>query len=395
MRLRNFGDARTDIMMYLSVVIFTLISIVVVIGLFDYPLLKAPFHYLYDWIKGRVKGLNNLQGKGWKQGFKRYGLRQSPDLTTDHKPRKSSRLQLDWGKKISRWPLVPTVTTLLIMLTAGGCYLLSQHSALEVYHAQETSAATINPQVTQLLKGERLRPPPAPPAALFAELEAEIASYQAAQVGDAYLGEGSWPAATTATIIHGPPMNGALTDDSYTDAPLVTRGPGLTPFTSPVKSSGHSGDMLAVHLSSGYINIKNADRNWNKMNSEFVQRMLTVYKIMRDQYGYEMVLLEGYRSPQRQARLLKKGTNVTKAGSYKSYHQFGLAGDSAFIRNGKIVISERDPWAMRGYQLYGKVAKSAGLVWGGDWRMQDLGHVELRKKGVLGRPKMAEILTKQ
>lgn len=153
--------------------------------------------------------------------------------------------------------------------------------------------------------------------------------------------------------------------------------------------------MLAVHLSGGHINIKNADRNWKKMNSEFVQRMLTVYKIMRDQYGYEMVLLEGYRSPQRQARLLKKGANVTKAGSYKSYHQFGLAGDSAFIRNGKIVISERDPWAMRGYQLYGKVAKSAGLVWGGDWRMQDLGHVELRKKGVLGRPKMAEILTKQ
>jgi hypothetical protein len=34
-------------------------------------------------------------------------------------------------------------------------------------------------------------------------------------------------------------------------------------------------------------------------------------------------------------------------------------------------------------------------VWGGDWRMMDLGHVELRKKGVLGRPQMAEILTSQ
>lgn len=221
MRLRNFGDARTDIMMYLSVVIFTLISIVVVIGLFDYPLLKAPFHHLYDWIKSRVKGLNNLQGKGWKQGLKRHGPRQSPYLTTDHKPQKSLRSRLDWGKKISRWPLVPTITTLLIMVTAGGCYLLYQHSALEVYHAQEMSAATINPQVTQLLKGERLRPPPAPPGALFAELEAELASYQAAQVGGAYLGEGDWPEATTATIIHGPAMNGALTD-----APLVTRGPG-------------------------------------------------------------------------------------------------------------------------------------------------------------------------
>jgi len=50
---------------------------------------------------------------------------------------------------------------------------------------------------------------------------------------------------------------------------------------------------------------------------------------------------------------------------------------------------------MQGYQLYGKVAKSAGLVCGCDGRMMDLGHVELRKKGVLGRPQMAEILTSQ
>ncbi len=34
---------------------------------------------------------------------------------------------------------------------------------------------------------------------------------------------------------------------------------------------------------------------------------------------------------------------------------------SAFKRDGKVVISERDPWAMRGYQLYGEVAESVGL----------------------------------
>jgi peptidoglycan L-alanyl-D-glutamate endopeptidase CwlK len=56
------------------------------------------------------------------------------------------------------------------------------------------------------------------------------------------------------------------------------------------------------------------------------------------------------------------------------------------MRDNKIVISERDPWAMRGYQLYGQVAESVGLRWGGRWKMLDLGHVELARKGVLGHP---------
>jgi peptidoglycan L-alanyl-D-glutamate endopeptidase CwlK len=60
-----------------------------------------------------------------------------------------------------------------------------------------------------------------------------------------------------------------------------------------------------------------------------------------------------------------------------SYHQYGLAADSAFFRDGKVVISERDPWAMRGYQLYGEIAAQVGLTWGGSWKMQDYGHVEL------------------
>jgi peptidoglycan L-alanyl-D-glutamate endopeptidase CwlK len=40
---------------------------------------------------------------------------------------------------------------------------------------------------------------------------------------------------------------------------------------------------------------------------------------------------------------------------------------------------------MRGYELYGQAAESVGLVWGGRWKMMDLGHVELRRKGVLGK----------
>ncbi|GAA0315791.1 M15 family metallopeptidase [Psychrobacter aestuarii] len=311
-----------------------------------------------------------------KSSLYRFGgkLQQQIAVGMSHASPKSFK----WTSGTLWTPRIPKAQTALplfsfglIVVTLGLCYRLVTSHSLEVYHHYGDDTVTTDAQIGQLLAGEQLQPPPAPPEEAFAELDAEIASYQAAIIQ-----EGDWspfgtPSATD--NVQTPPDLSALSHSE----------------TMPTNTA------LSTHISTGQINIKNADRNWNKMNSEFVQRLLTVYKVMHDQYGYDMVLLEGYRSPERQARLLSQGTHVTKAGSYKSYHQFGLAADSAFIRNGKIVISEKDPWAMQGYRLYGQVAKSAGLVWGGDWKMMDLGHVELRKKGVLGRPEMAEILTKQ
>jgi peptidoglycan LD-endopeptidase CwlK len=129
--------------------------------------------------------------------------------------------------------------------------------------------------------------------------------------------------------------------------------------------------------------LSSADRRWEQMDQAFVQRVLAAFKIMKDEYGYDMALLEGYRSPQRQTMLAAKGSNVTMALAWQSYHQYGLAADCAFYRDGKLIISEKDPWAMRGYQLYGQVAEQMGLTWGGRWQMMDLGHVEWRKPGVM------------
>jgi len=349
-------------MFYLTVSVFTLVAIIIIVMLFDRQL------------------CGRLLDKAAMSYQRLFGFPISRSFTIA--PAKLFRACMKKCRKlisrvdVSRIPVISALSLLIVMATAGLCYALITNDSLEVYHAQDTVASTANIQISQLLIGERLRPPPPPPAEIFAELDAEIAIYQASKIEDGY-----WPDAQTTV-----PQ-----DDSIRMLPE----PDLSDLDAQDHTAGYSGDMLASHLHYGHINIKNADRNWQKMNSDFVQRLLVVYKIMSDQYGYDMVLLEGYRSPARQARLLKKGTHVTKAGSYKSYHQFGLAADSAFIRNGKIVITEKDPWAMRGYKLYGKVAKSAGLVWGGDWRMMDLGHVELRKKGVLGRPEMAEILTSQ
>lgn len=131
--------------------------------------------------------------------------------------------------------------------------------------------------------------------------------------------------------------------------------------------------------------IASASRNWNLLDQEFTQRLLVVFKLMKERHGYEMVLIEGYRSPQRQEQLLAQGGHVTQVGANMSYHQHGLAADSAFLIDGRIAISERDPLVMRGYELYGAIAEQVGLNWGGRWKMQDYGHVELRRPERLGR----------
>jgi peptidoglycan L-alanyl-D-glutamate endopeptidase CwlK len=128
-----------------------------------------------------------------------------------------------------------------------------------------------------------------------------------------------------------------------------------------------------------------ASRNWGLLHPDFSQRLLLIFKIMKEKHGYDMAILEGYRSPARQDLLASMGGQVTNARAFQSWHQYGLAADCAFVRDGKIVISEKDAWAMRGYQLYGEVAESLGMTWGGRWKMMDFGHTELRMRGVMQR----------
>jgi len=123
--------------------------------------------------------------------------------------------------------------------------------------------------------------------------------------------------------------------------------------------------------------LSQADRDWQRLDKDFAQRLLVVFNVMRERHGYEMALLEGYRSPERQDRLAAAGSHVSNARAFQSFHQYGLAADCAFLRDGKLVISERDPWAMRGYRLYGETAESVGMIWGGRWAMMDFGHTEL------------------
>nr|WP_294867921.1 M15 family metallopeptidase [uncultured Pseudogulbenkiania sp.] len=122
--------------------------------------------------------------------------------------------------------------------------------------------------------------------------------------------------------------------------------------------------------------LNRADRDWNKLDAAFVQTVLRVMARLEAR-GFPMTLLEGYRSPERQDALAGQGTLVTKAKGGQSKHQYGLAVDLAPVRNGKVVVSERAPWAMSAYLALGEEATAAGLTWGGTWSFKDYGHIEL------------------
>lgn len=151
----------------------------------------------------------------------------------------------------------------------------------------------------------------------------------------------------------------------------LLRGERLVPPAPPPPAVFTGEDVRRLHPE-----VVDADRRWDSIDDEVRQRVLAIYEVMRRQYGYEMVLVEGYRSPERQAELMGGG-QATRAGAWQSCHQYGLAVDSAPLRDGKLQWDMADPWTRRAYFLYGELAQQAGLDWGGSWRsLKDYVHVE-------------------
>lgn len=143
-------------------------------------------------------------------------------------------------------------------------------------------------------------------------------------------------------------------------------------FGTPWQPSFRSSSVAPWRPAPGVVN-----RDWRLLNEDFARRLALVFKIMQQVHGVDMVLVEGYRSAERQNVLAYAGAHVTRATGFQSYHQHGRAADCAFLRDGALHISEKNPWTMRAYRLYGLVAESVGLRWGGRWAMQDYGHAEL------------------
>jgi peptidoglycan L-alanyl-D-glutamate endopeptidase CwlK len=131
----------------------------------------------------------------------------------------------------------------------------------------------------------------------------------------------------------------------------------------------------AMFADTGLPSLAIADRNWWRVDPVLAQRILRVISRLEAQ-GFRFVLIEGYRSPDRQNALKNGAVKVTHASAYRSRHQFGLAVDLAPVLEGRIVMSEKDPRAREAYQALGREADAEGLVWGGHWSLRDFGHLE-------------------
>lgn len=103
--------------------------------------------------------------------------------------------------------------------------------------------------------------------------------------------------------------------------------------------------------------------------------------------GIEILITDGYRSPEEQQGLHNQGRNmpgaiVTYAAAGESYHNYGLAIDYALrLDDGSVVWDiERDDNGNGKSDWFevAATAKKLGFDWGGDWqRFKDYPHLEM------------------
>ena len=92
--------------------------------------------------------------------------------------------------------------------------------------------------------------------------------------------------------------------------------------------------------------------------------------------GHPVRIVEGYRSPQRQAELYAQGRTtpgdiVTRAQPGESLHQYGVAVDFVFKKQGYDASDEL-------WQTLGVVGERHGFEWGGAWKgFTDKPHFQL------------------
>lgn len=91
--------------------------------------------------------------------------------------------------------------------------------------------------------------------------------------------------------------------------------------------------------------------------------------------GHPVRIVEGYRSPERQAELYAQGRTtpgniVTNAKPGNSFHQYGVAVDFVFRNEGYNASEEL-------WQTLGTIGKAHGFDWGGDWKRSDRPHFSI------------------
>ncbi len=92
--------------------------------------------------------------------------------------------------------------------------------------------------------------------------------------------------------------------------------------------------------------------------------------------GIQLVIVETYRTPERQDTYYKKSRRLTRLRGGDSKHQYGVAVDILPVINGVSQYNKPKVW-----KRVGLIGEKLGLRWGGRWRrLYDPAHFELKVK---------------
>lgn len=137
-------------------------------------------------------------------------------------------------------------------------------------------------------------------------------------------------------------------------------------------------------------------RNINKCHPRLIDLSKKLVSACRGQ-GLIIGIGESFRTKEEQDALYAKGRTApgnivtnAKGSSYSSHHQWGTAFD-IYRSDGKGVYTDGDGF----FEKVGKIGKSIGLEWGGDWKspvdkphfqLPDWGSTTARLKRMYGTP---------
>lgn len=111
------------------------------------------------------------------------------------------------------------------------------------------------------------------------------------------------------------------------------------------------------------------------LNPKF-DNLLRAFIIEANRQGLHVDVQMGYRSFKKQDELYAqgrttKGNKVTNSPGGLSWHNYGLAADVVFKKDGQWSWSEEHDW-----KKLGEIGKKSGLEWGGDWKNPDRPHFQ-------------------
>jgi peptidoglycan L-alanyl-D-glutamate endopeptidase CwlK len=125
-------------------------------------------------------------------------------------------------------------------------------------------------------------------------------------------------------------------------------------------------------------------KRWLGVRDEFYKdhglqiRVTSGYRNFTEQMG--LYALGRARLPSGVWEVVDMRKKVTDARGGESYHNFGLAVDSAFMGDDPYLSKMPTPESDILWANFGKIGKSWGFEWGGDWQKKKLDRPHLQKK---------------